>query len=84
MPLYHFDLVNWWLGAMPVSVLATGKREFYTPEMARRLIRLLKSTYSLSMIPETCDPTFTLTIAETSPVALTTSLTGPRVTVSVR
>jgi predicted dehydrogenase len=33
---HHFDLVNWWLGAMPTSVMATGKREFYTPEMARR------------------------------------------------
>jgi hypothetical protein len=29
--------VNWWLGAMPESVSATGKREFYTPEMARRM-----------------------------------------------
>ena len=34
---HHFDLVNWWLGAMPVHVFATGKREFYTPAMARRL-----------------------------------------------
>jgi predicted dehydrogenase len=34
---HHFDLVNWWLAAMPVSVFATGKREFYTPEMARRM-----------------------------------------------
>jgi len=34
---HHFDLVNWWLAAMPVSVMATGKREFYTPAMARRL-----------------------------------------------
>jgi predicted dehydrogenase len=34
---HHFDLVNWWLGAMPVSVAATGKREFYTPAMAHRL-----------------------------------------------
>jgi predicted dehydrogenase len=34
---HHFDLVNWWLGAVPVSVVATGKREFYTPEMARRM-----------------------------------------------
>jgi predicted dehydrogenase len=34
---HHFDLVNWWLGASPVSVMATGKREFYTPAMARRL-----------------------------------------------
>ena len=33
---HHFDLVNWWLGAVPVSVTATGKREFYTPAMALR------------------------------------------------
>jgi predicted dehydrogenase len=33
---HHFDLVNWWLGALPVSVYATGKREFYTPAMAKR------------------------------------------------
>ncbi|MFT3782899.1 MAG: Gfo/Idh/MocA family oxidoreductase [Nibricoccus sp.] len=34
---HHFDLVNWWLGAVPVSVSAVGKREFYTPEMAKRM-----------------------------------------------
>ncbi len=34
---HHFDLVNWWLSAVPVSVMATGKREFYTPQMAKRL-----------------------------------------------
>jgi predicted dehydrogenase len=34
---HHFDLVNWWLGAMPVTVMATGKREFYTPATARRM-----------------------------------------------
>ncbi|MBL9186536.1 MAG: Gfo/Idh/MocA family oxidoreductase [Opitutaceae bacterium] len=34
---HHFDLVNWWLGASPVSVMATGKREFYTPATARRM-----------------------------------------------
>jgi predicted dehydrogenase len=34
---HHFDLVNWWLSAVPVSVMATGKRDFYTPQMARRL-----------------------------------------------
>ena len=34
---HHFDLVNWWLSAIPVSVRAVGKREFYTPKMARRL-----------------------------------------------
>lgn len=33
---HHFDLVNWWLGAVPVAVDATGKRDFYTPAMARR------------------------------------------------
>lgn len=34
---HHFDLVNWWLSAMPVSVQANGKRDFYTPQMAKRL-----------------------------------------------
>ena len=34
---HHFDLVNWWLGAQPDTVLASGKREFYTPAMARRM-----------------------------------------------
>ncbi len=34
---HHFDLVNWWLSAVPVQVMATGKREFYTPAMAQRL-----------------------------------------------
>ncbi|MBW3617993.1 MAG: Gfo/Idh/MocA family oxidoreductase [Proteobacteria bacterium] len=34
---HHFDLVNWWLGALPETVWAYGKREFYTPVMARRL-----------------------------------------------
>jgi predicted dehydrogenase len=33
---HHFDLVNWWLGAMPEAVTAMGKREFYTPAMAKR------------------------------------------------
>lgn len=33
---HHFDLVNWWLSAIPVTVFAKGKREFYTPEMAKR------------------------------------------------
>jgi predicted dehydrogenase len=34
---HHFDLVNWWLGALPDTVLAFGKREFYTPTMAQRM-----------------------------------------------
>jgi predicted dehydrogenase len=33
---HHFDLVNWWLSAIPVTVYANGKREFYTPQMAKR------------------------------------------------
>jgi predicted dehydrogenase len=33
---HHFDLMNWWLSAVPVSVAAMGKKEFYTPEMAKR------------------------------------------------
>jgi len=34
---HHFDLVNWWLSAVPVNVHAVGKREYYTPAMAARL-----------------------------------------------
>jgi len=34
---HHFDLVNWWLSAMPKEVVATGHRRFATPETARRL-----------------------------------------------
>ena len=34
---HHFDLMNWWLSAVPESVFASGKREYYTPEMAKRL-----------------------------------------------
>ena len=34
---HHFDLVNWWLGAIPVTVYGNGKRDFYTPKMAKRL-----------------------------------------------
>lgn len=34
---HHFDLVNWWLGAQPESVVAVGERQFYTPTMARRM-----------------------------------------------
>ena len=34
---HHFDLINWWLSDVPKSVQAVGKRDFYTPEMARRM-----------------------------------------------
>lgn len=34
---HHFDLVNWWLGALPETVYAFGKKEFYTPVTARRM-----------------------------------------------
>jgi predicted dehydrogenase len=33
---HHFDLVNWSLSAVPVSVFARGDRKFYTPEQADR------------------------------------------------
>jgi len=33
---HHFDLVNWWLSAVPVSVFASGHRRFYTPKQADR------------------------------------------------
>jgi predicted dehydrogenase len=34
---HHFDLMNWWLSAVPQTVRAIGKREFYTPAMAQRM-----------------------------------------------
>jgi predicted dehydrogenase len=34
---HHFDLVNWWLGAMPLRVHARGRRSFYTPAMGAQL-----------------------------------------------
>ena len=33
---HHFDLVNWWLSTVPESVFTVGKRNFYTPETAKR------------------------------------------------
>ncbi|HEY3379479.1 MAG TPA: Gfo/Idh/MocA family oxidoreductase [Armatimonadota bacterium] len=34
---HHFDLVNWWLSAVPTTVYAYGDRRFYTPQTADRL-----------------------------------------------
>jgi len=34
---HHFDLVNWWLSAIPEEVVATGKRRFAIPQTAQRL-----------------------------------------------
>ncbi len=34
---HHFDLVNWWLDAVPETVYGTGRRAFYVPQTARRL-----------------------------------------------
>jgi predicted dehydrogenase len=59
---HHFDLMNWWLGAMPVEVQATGKREFYTPTMARRL-GLEGSHQRCQTCPETAKCTFYLNLA---------------------
>ena len=33
---HHFDLVNWWLATIPVSVFASGARNFYAPQIADR------------------------------------------------
>jgi len=33
---HHFDLVNWWLSAVPETVFARGHRKFYTPHQADR------------------------------------------------
>ena len=34
---HHFDLLNWWLAAVPRRVSAAGSRVFYTPEIAKAL-----------------------------------------------
>ena len=34
---HHFDLMNWWLSAIPETVSARGSLDFYTPEMAVRM-----------------------------------------------
>ena len=34
---HHFDLMNFWLAAVPTSVYAKGKKEYYTPKMAKRM-----------------------------------------------
>lgn len=33
---HHFDLINWLLSTVPVSVFAQGQRKFYTPATAER------------------------------------------------
>ena len=34
---HHFDLLNWWLGAVPRRVTALGRRVFYRPEIGDAL-----------------------------------------------
>lgn len=34
---HHFDLMNWWVDSTPKTVSANGKRQFYTPRMAKEL-----------------------------------------------
>ncbi|WP_395814533.1 Gfo/Idh/MocA family protein [Devosia sp.] len=34
---HHFDLMNWWVDSTPKTVSANGKRQFYTPQMAKEL-----------------------------------------------
>jgi predicted dehydrogenase len=60
---HHFDLVNWWLSAVPVSVLAQGKREFYTPQMAKRL-GLQSHHERCHTCPEQSNCTFFLSLAD--------------------
>ncbi len=43
---HHFDMINWWLSSIPVSVFASGGRNFYTPQTAER--------YGLSKRGERC------------------------------
>lgn len=43
---HHFDLINWWLNTLPVSVFASGQRYFYKPEQA--------DTYGLTNRGERC------------------------------
>ena len=62
---HHFDLVNWWLSAIPVSVMATGKRDFYTPKMARRM-GLDSYHERCHTCPEKDKCTFTLDLAASS------------------
>ncbi len=59
---HHFDLVNWWLSAVPVSVMAKGKRDFYTPKMAQRF-GLTGSHERCHTCPETDKCTFFLDLA---------------------
>ena len=33
---HHFDLINWWLDAIPAEVYCRGERNFYIPEQAER------------------------------------------------
>ena len=59
---HHFDLVNWWLSAQPDTVLAYGKREFYTPATAKRMG--LKSHHErCHTCPEKADCTFYMDLA---------------------
>ena len=60
---HHFDLVNWWLSASPVTVQATGKRDFYTPQMAKRL-GLESHHERCHTCPETSRCTFFLNLAK--------------------
>ncbi|MDK1046347.1 MAG: Gfo/Idh/MocA family oxidoreductase, partial [Anaerolineales bacterium] len=59
---HHFDLINWWLSAVPVTVFATGKREFYVPSMARRM-GLDSHHERCHTCPETAECGFELSLA---------------------
>ena len=59
---HHFDLMNWWLSAVPVTVMASGQRDFYTPQMAKRL-GLQSHHERCHTCPEKAKCTFALDLA---------------------
>lgn len=60
---HHFDLVNWWLGAVPEEVFCQGQRRFYTPEQAERY-GLSKRSDRCCTCPESAKCGFFLDIRE--------------------
>ena len=45
---HHFDLINWWIEAEPVAVMAFGTRRFYGPTREERGERCLTCPYKKS------------------------------------
>lgn len=56
---HHFDLVNWWLSAIPETVYAEGSRKFYLPETAE-IFGLKKRSERCNNCPESAKCPFYL------------------------